>query len=76
MNDWSKMLKNSNVNNYATAIIFGFATFNFFNQVGSMLFGDWFKAGAVWSWHTFWAELVVYVLLIIVAWWVNSMAKG
>ncbi|MBI4034671.1 hypothetical protein HY380_02100 [Candidatus Saccharibacteria bacterium] len=76
MDDFSKMLKNANVNNYATAIIFGFATFNFFNSVGSMLFGDWFDTGSAWAWGEFWTSLVVYVVLFFVAWWVNSMAKG
>jgi hypothetical protein len=74
--DLNKMLSNSAVNNLSTAVIFGFATFNFFNSVGSMLFGDWFNSGGAWAWSSFWTDLVVYVVLIIVAWWVNSMAKN
>ena len=70
------MLKNERVNNLTTAVIFGFATFNFFNSVGGMLFGDWFSSGEAWAWSAFWTSLVVYAVLIVVAWWVNSMAKG
>lgn len=72
VNEFNKMLKDSNVNNLTTAVIFGFATFNFFNSVGSMLFGDLFDAGEAWAWKAFWTALVVYVVLIVVAWWVNS----
>lgn len=76
MDEFNKMLKNQNVNNYATAVIFGFATFNFFNTVGSMLFGDLFNTGPSWVWKSFFTELVVYVLIVLVAWYVNSMAKN
>lgn len=69
------MLENRDVNNLTTAIIFGFATFNFFNTVGTMLIGDWFGAGSRWAWSSFWTALVVYGLLMIVAMWVHSMAK-
>ncbi len=76
MDEFNKMFKNQNVNNYATAIIFGFATFNFFNTIGTMIFGDVLDAGSAWVWKAFWVSLCVYLLLILVAWWVNSMAKG
>lgn len=76
MEGFNKMLKNERVNNLTTAVIFGFATFGFFSSVGTMIFGDLFDTGATWAWKVFWTELVVYLVLIFVAWWVNSMSKG
>ena len=76
MDEFNKMLKNQNVNNLSTAVIFGFGTFNFFNTVAGMLFGDLFDTGAAWAWKAFWTALLVWLVLIIVAWWVNSMAKS
>lgn len=75
MDEFNKMLKNQTVNNLATAFIFGGATLSFFNSVGSTLFGDLFDNGSVWVWKSFFTELVVYVVLILVAWWVNSQAR-
>ncbi len=76
MDQFNKMLSNSNVNNVATAFIFGYATYNFFNTVGQMLFGDLFNSLGQWVWRVFWTQLCVYVLLILVAWWVHTMAKN
>lgn len=75
MNEVAKMLKNQTVNNLATAFIFGGATLSFFSSVGNMLFGDLFESGSVWVWKSFFTELVVYVVLICIAWFVNSMVK-
>ena len=68
MNDLNKLMKGDNL---VVAVIFGFATFNFWNTVAGMLFGDWFNTGGAWSWSTLWTALAVYVVLILVAWWVN-----
>lgn len=76
MDEFNKMLKNQTVNNLATAFIFGGATLSFFNSVGNMLFGDLFDSGSAWVWKTFFTELVVYAVLVCVAWAVNSMAKS
>ncbi len=76
MDEFNKMLKNQTVNNLATAFIFGGATLSFFSSVGSMLFGNLFKSGSVWVWKAFFTELVVYVVLVLVAWCVNRMAKS
>lgn len=75
MNEFNKMLKNQTVNNFATAFIFGGATISFFSSVGSTLFGSLFSNGATWEWKTFFTELAVYVLLVVIAWWVNSQAR-
>lgn len=75
MDELGKMLRNSSVNNLATAVIFGGATLSFFGSVFGTLVGDLLDTGGTWVWKTFFAELVVYALLVIVAWWVNSMAK-
>lgn len=75
MNELDKMLRNSAVNNLATAFIFGGATLGFFTSIGNMLFGSLFKNGATWEWKTFFTDLFVYLLLIVVAWWVNSKVR-
>jgi hypothetical protein len=75
MNEFNKMLSNTAVNNLATAVIFGFATVSFFSGVANMLFGDLLDSGGTWVWKTFFTELIVYAVLVVVAWWVNSQAK-
>ncbi|MBI2589230.1 hypothetical protein HYW35_03475 [Candidatus Saccharibacteria bacterium] len=75
MNEFNKMLKNQTVNNLATAFIFGGATLGFFTSVGNTLFGSLFSTGATWEWKPFFTELVVYVVLIGIAWWVNLQAR-
>ncbi|KKU20199.1 MAG: hypothetical protein UX30_C0003G0074 [Candidatus Saccharibacteria bacterium GW2011_GWA2_46_10] len=76
MDEFNKMLKNQTVNSFATAFIFAAGTVSFFSGVANMIFGDLLDSGAVWAWKTFWTELVVYLVLICVAWWVHSMAKS
>lgn len=75
MNELIKMLKNQTVNNLATAFIIGGASINFFNTFGHMLFGSVLSTGETWVWKTFFTELLVYLLIVVVAWWVNSQAK-
>lgn len=75
MNELMKMLKNQTVNNLATAFIFGGAALGFFTGVGNMLFGSLLSNGTVWEWKSFFIELLVFILLVVVAWWVNSQAK-
>ncbi len=75
MNELVKMLRNGAVNNLATAFIFGGATLAFFSSVANMIFGSLFSTGAVWEFKVFLTNLVVYVVLIVVAWWVNSKAR-
>ena len=67
---------NKTVNNYTVAVVSGFAVFNFFQSVGHMLFGDWFGTRDSWSWSEFWTDLVVLIVLLFVAMWINSRAKA
>ena len=74
--DLNKMIGNSTVNNLATAFIFAGATLSFFTYVFNTLFGDLFNTGPTWEWKGFFTALVVYVLLVVVAWWVHSQARS
>lgn len=68
---------NRAVNNLTVAVVSGFAVVNFVGSVAGRIFGDIFGSSSLgWSWDQFWTDLLVFAVLLLAAWWVNSMSKG
>ena len=72
----TNVLKNKTVNNFVVGVVLGLATLNFVSAVIGPVVNNWFGEGAAtaWSWNAFWAALVTYVVVWVVATLISQQA--
>lgn len=75
MSEMKRIFGDRTVNNMVVAIILGIATWSFVSNVVSPIFANLFNTSDVsWRFRDFLFDLFVYAVMVLVAWWVGTMA--
>lgn len=76
MSPFREILGNRAINNLATAVIVGFATVSFVGAVVGMIANELFDNGQGWDSSAFFSSLLVFVVLLATAVWMNRQTRG
>ena len=77
MSAFTKILKDKSTNNLIVAFMIATATVNFVYFVGQQVIAPITQSGGpTWSWDIFWPQLIIWVIVILVAVFISTFAKG